>query len=175
MPLWCTVLWLLCAGGGQYGRSSQQVLRYSTSTATQTGDYWRPVVYGARVTHPVLQVHPLQTHQNHLLQRRRARRTATTSKHYSGSFCSPRLHLSNQKYSKILKYYCCDAQLNFQHHYSSLQCHMIFINHYNTLICCSINTSDYHRCWNWLCCFISLWKPWIFDEYKVEKDSIYLK
>ncbi len=34
--------------------------------------------------------------------------------------------------------YFCDAQLYFQHHYSSLQCHMIFRNHNNMLICCSI-------------------------------------
>jgi len=27
--------------------------------------------------------------------------------------------------------YSCDAQLYFQHHYSSLQCHMIFRNHAN--------------------------------------------
>ncbi len=56
--------------------------------------------------------------------------------------CSPRLHLFDQKYSKIVKYYCknntflfeylvkCNLfllqKLNFQHHYSSLQCNMIF-------------------------------------------------
>ncbi len=34
--------------------------------------------------------------------------------------------------------YFCDAQLYFQHHYSNLQCHIIFINHNNMLICCSI-------------------------------------
>ncbi len=34
--------------------------------------------------------------------------------------------------------YFCDAQLYFQHHYSSLQCHMIFRNHNNMLIYCSI-------------------------------------
>ncbi len=28
----------------------------------------------------------------------------------------------------------CDAQLYFQHHYSSLQCHMIFRNHHNMLL-----------------------------------------
>ncbi len=31
-------------------------------------------------------------------------------------------------YVKLI--YFCDAQLYFQHHYSSLQCHMIFRNHY---------------------------------------------
>ncbi len=33
--------------------------------------------------------------------------------------------------------YSCDAQLNFQHHYSSLT--WFFRNRYNTLICCSRN------------------------------------
>ncbi len=32
--------------------------------------------------------------------------------------------------------YFCDAQLYFQHHYSSLQCHMIFRNQSNMMICC---------------------------------------
>ncbi len=50
--------------------------------------------------------------------------------------------------------YFCDAQLYFQHHYSSLQCHMIFRNHNNILICCSKNISDYYPC-----CPIFLWKP----------------
>ncbi len=35
------------------------------------------------------------------------------------------------------------SKLNFQLHYASLQCHMIFRNHNNMLICCSINNSDY--------------------------------
>ncbi len=43
--------------------------------------------------------------------------------------------------------YFCDAKLYFQHHYSILQCHMIFRNHYNILICCSRNISDYYQCW----------------------------
>ncbi len=30
--------------------------------------------------------------------------------------------------------YFCDAQLYFQHHYSSLQCHMIFRNHNNVFL-----------------------------------------
>ncbi len=72
---------------------------------------------------------------------------------------SSSLHLFDQKYCKIVKYYynlkhpfsifiifeniiySCDAQLYFQHHYSSLQCHMIFRNHSNMLICCSRNIS----------------------------------
>ncbi len=40
------------------------------------------------------------------------------------------------------------SKLYFQHHYSSLQCHMIFRNHYNMLICCWRNISDYYQCWN---------------------------
>jgi len=45
--------------------------------------------------------------------------------------------------------YFCDAKLNFQHHYSSLQCHMILQNsfHSNMLICCSRNISDCYHCW----------------------------
>ncbi len=31
----------------------------------------------------------------------------------------------------------CNLFQYFQHHYSSLQCHMIFRNHNNILICCS--------------------------------------
>ncbi len=67
-------------------------------------------------------------------------------------FFSPRLHLFDHKYSNIVKYYNnlkqlfsmwisvnkCNlflwSKLYFQHHYSSLQCHMIFRNHNNMLI-----------------------------------------
>ncbi len=73
---------------------------------------------------------------------------------------------------KTFKYYChlkqlfsmlkCNlflwSKLYFQHHYSSLQCHMIFRNHNNMLICCSRNISDYYQCWKQLCCTIFLWK-----------------
>ncbi len=34
----------------------------------------------------------------------------------------------------VIYIYVCDAQLYFQHHYSSIQCHMIFRNHNNMLI-----------------------------------------
>ncbi len=50
--------------------------------------------------------------------------------------------------------YFCDTQLYFQHHYSSLQCHMIFRNHNNMLIYCSRHISDYYQCWKQLCCTI---------------------
>ncbi len=53
--------------------------------------------------------------------------------------------------------YGCDAK----HHFSSLQCHMIFRNHSNMMICCSRNISSSFSSWCWklLCCFIFLWKP----------------
>ncbi len=35
------------------------------------------------------------------------------------------------------------SKLNFQHHYPSLQCQMIFSNYSNMLICCSKIISDY--------------------------------
>ncbi len=40
----------------------------------------------------------------------------------------------------------CNLFLYFQHHYSSLQCHMIFRNHNNILI--------YYECWNSSYCFL---------------------
>ncbi len=49
------------------------------------------------------------------------------------------------------------SKLYFQHHYCSLQCHMIFRNHNNILIYCSRNISDYYQCWKQLCCTIFLW------------------
>ncbi len=49
------------------------------------------------------------------------------------------------------------SKLYFHHHYSSLQCHMIFRNH-NMLIYCSRNVSDYYQCWKQLCCTIFLCK-----------------
>ncbi len=59
-------------------------------------------------------------------------------------FCSPRLHLFDQNTVKTvilllfkITAFFCDAQLYFQHHYCSLQCHMIFRNHNIMLICCS--------------------------------------
>ncbi len=57
--------------------------------------------------------------------------------------------------------------MNFQHHYSSLQCHMIFRNHNNMLICCSRNISDYYQCWQQLCCFIFLWKTWYILFFRI--------
>ncbi len=39
---------------------------------------------------------------------------------------------------------------------------------------------SHHQCWKWLCCLISLWKPWyifsgLFDKWKVQNNNIYLK
>ncbi len=61
------------------------------------------------------------------------------------------------------------SKLYFQHHYSSLQCHMIFRNHNNMLICCSRNISDYYQCWKQLCCTIFLWKPWYILFFRIHR------
>ncbi len=103
-------------------------------------------------------------------------------------FCSPMLHLFDQEYSKkcvillefkISVFYVnmlnCNlflwSKLYFQHHYSSLQCHMIFRNHNNMLICCSRNISDYYQCWKQLCCTIFLWKliRFIFQDSQMNR------
>ncbi len=73
-------------------------------------------------------------------------------------FCSPMLHLFDQNTVKTVIlwntidisnscFQCeyvlnCNLFLYFQHHYSSLQCHMIFRNHNNMLIYCSRNISN---------------------------------
>ncbi len=50
------------------------------------------------------------------------------------------------------------VKLNFQHHYSSLQCHMIR-NHSYMLICCSIIIINInYQYWKQMCCLIFLWK-----------------
>ncbi len=61
------------------------------------------------------------------------------------------------------------SKLNFQHHYSSLQCHMIFRNHSNMLICCSRNISDYYQCWKQLCCPIFLGKLWYILFFRIHR------
>ncbi len=62
------------------------------------------------------------------------------------------------------------SKLYFQHHYSSLQCHMIFRNHNNILICCSGNISDYYQCWKQLCCTILfLWKLWYIYFFRIHR------
>ncbi len=53
-----------------------------------------------------------------------------------------------------------DEKLNFQHHYSSLHCHMILQRYpSNMLICCFLIIIIIVK---WLCCLIFLWKPSIF-------------
>ncbi len=88
-------------------------------------------------------------------------------------FCSPRLLLFGQKYSKnfnIIKYYysfkglLCEymlkcnlflwSKLNFQHHYSSLQCPHVS----SEIILIYYMISDYFQCWKLLCCPIFLRK-----------------
>ncbi len=61
------------------------------------------------------------------------------------------------------------SNLYFQHHNSSLQCHMIFRNHNNMLIYCSRNISDYYQCRKQLCCTISLWKLFIFQNSLINR------
>ncbi len=90
-------------------------------------------------------------------------------------FCSQRMHLFDQKYSKnceilllleiaVFNMNICSLISAIKAVFSasllhSLQCHMIFRNHSNILICCSRNISDYYQCWKQLCCPIFLWKP----------------
>lgn len=66
-------LWMMVppTGGGQHGRTSQQVLRHGAGAAAQAGGHPGLGLHGARAPHPVLQIDPLQTHQDHLLQGRR--------------------------------------------------------------------------------------------------------
>ncbi len=61
------------------------------------------------------------------------------------------------------------SKLNFQHHYSSLQCHMIFSNHSNILICCTRNIYDYYQCWKQVRWPIVLWKPWYILFFRIHK------
>ncbi len=105
--------------------------------------------------------------------------------------CAPRLHLLIKNTVKngaiLLQFktnvfylnvflnvmYSCEVKLYFQHHYSRLQCHMIFRNQYNMLICCSRNMYDYYQC-----CAASYFcenHNTFFRINNVQKNSIYLK
>lgn len=85
---WCTVRIVVnddpprvgsdATGGGQHGRPSQQVLRHSAGAAAQAGGDPGLGLNGARAFDPVLQIHPLQAHQDHLLQGWRVRGTVQT-------------------------------------------------------------------------------------------------
>ncbi len=71
--------------------------------------------------------------------------------------------------------YSCDAQLYFQHHYSSLQHHMILQK--------SLKYADLllkkhfllFQCWKQLCCSENHNFSGFFKELNVQKYSIYLK
>lgn len=74
-------------GGGQHGRTSQQVLRHGAGAAAQAGGHPGLGLNGARAPYPVLQIDPLQTHQDHLLQGRRvggAVPTGDITRHHTG-------------------------------------------------------------------------------------------
>jgi len=96
---------------------------------------------------------------------------------------------------KIQKYYCkviyviyyfnlCsnviysnDEKLNFQHHYSSYQYHII---HQKSFYADLMHISYYYQSWKQLHCLIFLLKTWLFssvvlDELKFQKNTIYLK
>ena len=71
-------LWNCSPGGRQYGRPPQQVLRYGPGPEAQAGGDPGPLLHGARAPDPVLQVDPLQAHQDHLLPGRGVRGTVQT-------------------------------------------------------------------------------------------------
>lgn len=70
----------MCTGGGQHGCSSQQVLCYSAGPEAQAGSYPGLGLHGARAFDSVLQIYPLQTNQDHLLQGWSVRGTVQTGK-----------------------------------------------------------------------------------------------
>ncbi len=90
---------------------------------------------------------------------------------------SRRLHLFEQKYSKnsnIMN----ELLLQFNKLMQSCIFSIItpvfsvtwsFRNHSNILICCSRKITDYHQCWK------RIYFPEFFYEWKVQKNSIYLK
>ncbi len=55
------------------------------------------------------------------------------------------------------------SKLYFQHHYSSLQCHMI-------CSCCSRDISDYYQCWKQFSWQIFLWKLMHFIVQDSQKN-----
>lgn len=57
-------------GCWQHGRPPQQILRHGARAAASSGHHPGPGHHGERAAHPVLQIHSLQAHQNHLLSRR---------------------------------------------------------------------------------------------------------
>ncbi len=93
--------------------------------------------------------------------------TISTNTHY----CNIVKYYYNLKYLFSMWIYW--SKLYFQHHYSSLQCHMIFRNHSNMLICCSRNISDYYQCWKQLCCTVFLCKPWNIKFFRIQGKKNY--
>lgn len=59
---------LSLSGGWKYGCPPQQVLRHCTGPEAQAGGHSGSGIHGAGAAHPVLQVDPLQAHQDHFLQ-----------------------------------------------------------------------------------------------------------
>lgn len=57
-------------GGGEHGRPPQPLLCHGAGAAASPGHHPGPGHNGQRAAHPVLQVHPLQAHPDHLLPRR---------------------------------------------------------------------------------------------------------
>ncbi len=90
-------------------------------------------------------------------------------------FCSPMLHLFEQKYSKnceiLLQFkitffyfnilwnviYSCDQSWIVSIITPVCSVTWSFRNHSNMLICCSRNITSHYQCWKQLCCFIFLW------------------
>ncbi len=54
----------------------------------------------------------------------------------------------------------CDVKLNFQHHYSCLQCLICWIDAQRAPLWLGGGGSYYYQCWKQLCCLIFLWKAW---------------
>ena len=73
-------------GGRQYGCPPQPVLCHGSGPEAQAGNHRGPLLYGERAADPVLQVDPLQTHQDHLLQGRSSGGPATPGTPLSLSF-----------------------------------------------------------------------------------------
>lgn len=65
-------------GGGQHGRPPKQVLCYGAGPEAPTGSHPGPGLHGERAPDPVLQIHPLQANQDHLLQGRGVRGAVQT-------------------------------------------------------------------------------------------------
>lgn len=60
---------LFHSGGRQHGCPPQQILCHCAGPKTQAGGHSGSCLNGAGITHSVLQVNPLQAHQDHFLQR----------------------------------------------------------------------------------------------------------